>query len=244
MKLTGEMTKKPNKREKQKQETLADILRVGEELFVTQGFENTSIAQIADACGMTKGAMYHHFDSKEALMEEICQRHYDFLLETARPFLARKDLHWFMRMGLVIDAVRKANEERLAVAGEYLQARRSSSGQFAVKLSQVDREFYKAVFASVLAEARDLNEASFTGSAEMLAVFVYHVEKAMTDEIASILEEEKPKNFKKRATEIMETFVHALSSLLGIDKVMILQLVKIPETISYMAKLLKKQQRR
>lgn len=233
------MTKKPNKREKQKQETLADILRVGEELFATQGYENTSIAQIAEVCGMTKGAMYHHFDSKEALMEKICQRHYDVLFAAARPLLARKDLHWFLRMGLVIDAVRKATEERMAVAGEYLLTRRAAGGQFAQKLSQVDKEFYKAVFAPVLQEARELKEASFAGSAAMLAVFVYHVEKAMTDEIAQVLEEEKPKNFKKRATEIMQTFVHALSSLLGIEQKMILQLVNIPKTVGYMAKLLK-----
>lgn len=228
-----------NKREKQKQETLADILRVGEELFVSRGYENTSISQIADACGMTKGAMYHHFDSKEALMEEICKRHYRFLLEAASPFMARKDVHWFTRMGLVIDAVRKANEKRMSVAGEYLHARRVASGQFAQRLSLADKEFYTAVIAPILAEARDLKEASFAGSAEMLAVFVYHLEKAMTDEIASILAEKKTKNFKKRATDVMETFVHALGALLGIDKKVILQLVKIQETVNYMAKLLK-----
>ncbi len=38
------------------------------ELFARDGFANTSVQQIVDAAGVTKGAMYHYFRSKDDLL--------------------------------------------------------------------------------------------------------------------------------------------------------------------------------
>ena len=43
-------------------------------LFAERGFANTSIDEIARAAGVTKGAMYWHFDSKEHLFQAILER--------------------------------------------------------------------------------------------------------------------------------------------------------------------------
>lgn len=228
-----------NKRDKQKEETHADILRIGEELFVTKGYEHTSIQKIADACGMTKGALYHHFESKEALLEQICINHYEYLLEAASPYIAQKEIHWFQRVGIILGAIRQANEERKSFAGEYLKARKDAgSGQFAQRLAHYDKQFYITVIGPILEEAREQKEASFSGSPEMLAVFIYYLDKAMTDEIAALLAGSNHENIEKNITDIMETFVHSLSALLGIPREMVLELVKIPETISFMTQLL------
>ncbi len=40
-------------------------------LFAERGFASTSIADIAEAAGITKGAIYWHFDSKDALFKAI-----------------------------------------------------------------------------------------------------------------------------------------------------------------------------
>ncbi|WP_305788171.1 TetR/AcrR family transcriptional regulator [Symbioplanes lichenis] len=38
------------------------------ELFITQGYEHTSLAQVADRLGITRPAVYHHFRSKEEVL--------------------------------------------------------------------------------------------------------------------------------------------------------------------------------
>jgi AcrR family transcriptional regulator len=38
-----------------------------------QGYYNTSMENLAEACGLKKGSFYHHFDSKEALMKAILE---------------------------------------------------------------------------------------------------------------------------------------------------------------------------
>ena len=43
------------------------ILREAARLFFTAGYSSTSISCIADATGMVKSAIYHHFSSKDNL---------------------------------------------------------------------------------------------------------------------------------------------------------------------------------
>lgn len=51
--------------------TRAAILDAARALFAVQGFAATTVDQIAVAAGMAKGAIYHHFRSKEALFEAV-----------------------------------------------------------------------------------------------------------------------------------------------------------------------------
>ena len=50
--------------------TKETILRKSGVLFNTQGYKATSISQITDATGFTKGAIYRHFGSKDDLEKE------------------------------------------------------------------------------------------------------------------------------------------------------------------------------
>jgi AcrR family transcriptional regulator len=52
-------------------ETIAAVVRAARELFGKDGFAQVSIDDVARACVRTKGAVYHHFDTKEALFEEV-----------------------------------------------------------------------------------------------------------------------------------------------------------------------------
>lgn len=55
----------------EKQKTKQRILDAALELFSTQGFEATSIAQIADAVGIRKASLYSHFDSKQDILDRL-----------------------------------------------------------------------------------------------------------------------------------------------------------------------------
>ncbi len=43
------------------------------ELFAEKGFRATTVREIADAAGILSGSLYHHFDSKESIGDEILQ---------------------------------------------------------------------------------------------------------------------------------------------------------------------------
>jgi AcrR family transcriptional regulator len=44
------------------------VLRRAVELFIAQGYDATSVGDLAKHLGLTKSAIYHHVDSKEALL--------------------------------------------------------------------------------------------------------------------------------------------------------------------------------
>ena len=50
-----------------------ELLAIAAGLFAEKGFKNTTVRDIADAAGILSGSLYHHFDSKESMVDEILQ---------------------------------------------------------------------------------------------------------------------------------------------------------------------------
>jgi len=57
------------------------VLETASRLFGEQGYDATSLRQIADAVGMTKAAVYYHFPAKEHLLLELTRPMIDALSE-------------------------------------------------------------------------------------------------------------------------------------------------------------------
>lgn len=51
------------------------ILTNAASLFSAQGYMRSSIADLADACKLSRGALYHYFNSKEAILFAILDAH-------------------------------------------------------------------------------------------------------------------------------------------------------------------------
>jgi AcrR family transcriptional regulator len=51
--------------------TIGAILAAARKLFALHGFEATSIDDIADQAGVAKGAIYHHFASKQEIFTQV-----------------------------------------------------------------------------------------------------------------------------------------------------------------------------
>ncbi|MFF2846149.1 TetR/AcrR family transcriptional regulator [Streptomyces sp. NPDC058001] len=64
-------------RARQREHTRQVLLRESRRLFAARGYGAVGLSEIVDAAGVTKGALYHHFDSKEdlfrAVLEEVQQ---------------------------------------------------------------------------------------------------------------------------------------------------------------------------
>ncbi|TJZ43508.1 TetR/AcrR family transcriptional regulator [Streptomyces piniterrae] len=50
------------------------LLATATRLFAEQGYDRTSVQEIVDAAGVTKGALYHYFGSKDDLLHEVYGR--------------------------------------------------------------------------------------------------------------------------------------------------------------------------
>jgi AcrR family transcriptional regulator len=60
-----------NQNAERAQSTRDHLLRVASELFSERGFAGTSVELVLERSGSSKGSLYHHFESKEALFEAV-----------------------------------------------------------------------------------------------------------------------------------------------------------------------------
>jgi AcrR family transcriptional regulator len=66
------------------------LLNVARTLFAEKGFEGTSVQDVVVAAGVTKGAMYHYFSSKDDLLYEIYGRVLRMQMERLEKFVSQE----------------------------------------------------------------------------------------------------------------------------------------------------------
>lgn len=135
-------------------QVVSDVIRAAVELFAERGYANTSVQDIVDAAGVTKGAMYHYFESKDDLLFGIYDRvlslqqsHLDAIvgeggdvddvlravcvdvLETSIEYLAEGTV-FFRSMDMLSEPRRK----------EVVRRRRAYNDEFAALVRQGQRE--------------------------------------------------------------------------------------------------------
>ncbi|MCL2543758.1 MAG: TetR/AcrR family transcriptional regulator [Nocardioidaceae bacterium] len=68
-----------------------ELLAIAGERFATQGYKFTTVRDIADAAGILSGSLYHHFDSKESMVDELLRDFQDQLFGQYDEILASDD---------------------------------------------------------------------------------------------------------------------------------------------------------
>ena len=111
-------------RNKYPEVTVERILDVSQRLFLEKGYENTTIQDIVDELGgLTKGAVYHHFKSKEEIMDAVGDR----MFFSNNPFEAvrgRTDLNGLQKLQ---EAVRlnQSDQERVRLTAQSIPIAKS-----------------------------------------------------------------------------------------------------------------------
>jgi len=114
----------------QSHKTMALILEAAIHLFAAHGYHGTSISTIAKATGLTKGALYAHFASKEALLMALMlkfeKEYLDQLIQEMNrgKGTARDKLHRF----LTFSADFAANNRDLCLLATIISAEFSGAG--------------------------------------------------------------------------------------------------------------------
>jgi AcrR family transcriptional regulator len=67
----GSVTYDSDARTRQREQTKRALLRESRRLFATRGFTAVGLSEIVSAAGVTKGALYHHFESKTDLFRAV-----------------------------------------------------------------------------------------------------------------------------------------------------------------------------
>ena len=78
-------------KKKNAKNTKGKIVSAAWQLFYEQGYDNTTVEEIVDASGTSRGSFYHYFDGKAALLSSLSylfDEKYDELAESMNPDLS------------------------------------------------------------------------------------------------------------------------------------------------------------
>ena len=95
------------KGEQRKQE----LLKIAYDLFLSRGYENTSVDTIIEEAGIAKGTYYYYFESKEAMLEEVCMMMIDGESEKAMQ-IAEADIPLPQKIIGIISSFRPEQKEK------------------------------------------------------------------------------------------------------------------------------------
>ncbi len=101
------------------------ILEEAAKLFTEKGYEATSVQDIAQALGLSKAALYHHFRSKEEILAEISLLALEGLLRAGEKALGTEDPREALRQ--FMEAHARFFEENYAFFVTMLQGIKSLS---------------------------------------------------------------------------------------------------------------------
>jgi TetR/AcrR family transcriptional regulator, cholesterol catabolism regulator len=98
------------------QDRRAQILATAGEMFARKGIRATTVREIADAVGVLSGSLYHYFDSKDAMVEEILMGFQNAIRDRYGEVLARGEGAAQALRDLVLASLRLAREQPDATA--------------------------------------------------------------------------------------------------------------------------------
>lgn len=88
-----------------------ELIRIAYHLFITQGYENTSVDEIIAKANIAKGTYYYHFESKEQMLEEVINMMIDKGVERAKQ-VVNSNLKLEEKLVYTILALRVTPEEK------------------------------------------------------------------------------------------------------------------------------------
>lgn len=91
----------------------AEIVDFAETMFLSQGYEATTVQHVIDRAGLSKGAFYHHFRSKEDLLEAISVRYAERSLTLSSAIVDRTDLDALEKLNLLLALAREWKAEHI-----------------------------------------------------------------------------------------------------------------------------------
>ncbi len=140
--MVAEAMPKQRKRLRDPEGARRALLKAGVELFEAKGYASTSVQSIVDAAGLTKGAFYHHFESKDELLQRVHDEFIDYQLTKARAVMSEPGVSTDERLRrLVREALLEPMALYKAEITVFLQERRFLAGGTFDEIQRKREEF-------------------------------------------------------------------------------------------------------
>ncbi|WP_195984186.1 TetR/AcrR family transcriptional regulator [Clostridium sp. D33t1_170424_F3] len=155
-------------------QAIENIITVSAKLFAEKGYDKTSMQDIVDALGMSKGGIFHHFKSKEDIFHAVMEKQFEQIIETVNQWLdemhgltAKEKLRGLINRNLMDEKIIKESSNMISSAIE--------SPQITLAFTQNNLEKLAPIIADVIREGiedRSISTAFPDECAEVLLLLL------------------------------------------------------------------------
>lgn len=195
----------------------AEILEAARALFFEHGYEAASVQQIIDRIGISKGAFYHHFDSKEALLDRLVSHMAAEGAESARVAAEQADGNALDRLAACYRQGWAYKQEHLAVGLQAMRAMYAPDNlHLRMRLARAAQAAALPVMAGII--RRGMDEGVFDCTdADWTAELILQLGTLVNDFLAEeLFGSERPDQVViKRLKQRLRLYGEAVERLLG-----------------------------
>lgn len=177
----------------------ADLIAAAQSLFFSQGYEATSVEDIIGRTGLSKGAFYHYFPSKEAVLEAIAEQMAQEAVVAVETIVADESLNGFERLDRFLKHNRRLKVERAPEALALFEAlfRPENIALYHHVFTRISRVL-NPVMADILQQGMD--DGSFLpGDAVAMAEILLGLTTTTHDSVASLVGASSEEAFRAAA---------------------------------------------
>ena len=193
-----------------------EFIDTAQQLFFTQGYDQTSVDAIIRKIGLSKGTFYYYFKSKEDLLDQLTCKMGDKILEEVKKITDREDLDAVAKLNkayAVTGNIKLENIELLKVLIEVLYNDRNLFFRYKIFLKFT--ELITPEFTKIIRQG--VNEKLFnTPYPEEAARLIFEIANTFSGQIPTLIIDldENPENLKKVEREF-KVYENAIERIIG-----------------------------
>lgn len=193
-----------------------EILDITQRLIYTKGYEQMSLRDILDELQISKGALYHYYDSKPALLEAVIARTQDDMLQLLTPIVRDPRLPALEKLQRYIDVGVRWKTEHKEFLIELLRVWYNDHNAIVrQKLWATISKQAMPLFAEIIHQG--VREGVFNiAFPDYFSPIVLSTIQSMGDGFAELLlADEHPRDLRERAERMVDAYTDALERILG-----------------------------
>lgn len=192
-----------------------EILDTAQMLFYTKGYDKTAVRDIIDEIGIAKGTFYHHYNSKEELLDALIARLMEQSLTILEPILADEQLTALEKLHSFFNEVSNLKMENEALIRTLLPTWYADSNVIMrEKMKQYSLNMFGPLYDQIVQQGIEEGVFTVEHPTEMGSI-VFQTMYFMSETLAKLLindEDDKPWADVKNK---IESYNSALDSLLN-----------------------------
>jgi AcrR family transcriptional regulator len=194
-----------------------EILEVAQRLVYTKGYEKMSIQDILNELKISKGAFYHYFDSKQALLDGLVERILDEGVQFLQPIVEASDLPAIQKLQRYFDSGGRWKTARKSFMLDIMRVWYTDSN--ALVRQKQEAASIKRI-APMLTEIvrQGLAENVFTSTyPDQIGNLIWGLARGISDQVAELLLNKTPQpDALQRLEAIIGSYSEALERILGV----------------------------